>query len=271
MKIIKDSICCKKKEIEKPTGGGPVNNELSSVVVNRGDTGTNMNIVKEICGSNGNYQIYYWEDIKVYANGISGRGYITKKNSTEIEGSIYVEIRSIGYIVKISSNNAIFQTIVEELYKKKLNKCSIVEFENIINNRPNFKDKRESFFDKIYFYFANIKMYKKVDGKKEYNKLINSSTMSDGGDKITYKGLKHAWKDWKDESFGKNTNLGFLGYFERFNPHCPEGCRSFFCSEKNPSYTSCIIIMLPDNNHFLKFKVGANRNELGGWEDVHRI
>lgn len=264
MKIIKDSICCKKKEIEKQTAGGPVNNELSSVAVNRGDTGTNMNIVKEICGSNGNYQIYYWGDIKVYTNAIAGRCYITKKNSTEIEGSIYVEMRGIGYIVKISTNNAIFQSIVEELYKKKLNKCSIVEFENIINNRPNFKGKRESFFDKIYFYFDNIGMYDNVLRSSAYEHLISSSTIS-GGSKITYEGLKHAWKDW-DKDFSKNTNSGMLGFFEKINVNCPEKCRSFFKSNN-----SCIIIMLPNNKHFLKFKVGSNRNELGGWEDIHMI
>lgn len=269
MKIIKDSICCKKKEIKKQTGGGPFNNDLSSVAVNRGDTGTNMNIVKEICSSNGNYQIYYWGDIKVYANGISGRGYITKKNSTEIEGSIYVEIRSIGYIVKISFNNAIFQSIVEELYKKNLNKCSIVEFENIINNRPNFKGKRESFFDKIYFYFNNIGMYDHVLRPKAYQRLIADSTMS-GGSKITYEGLKHAWKYW-DKDFRKNTNSGMLGFFEKINVNCPEKNRSFFYSSTEKSHASCVIIMLPDNKHFLKFKVGSNRNEKGGWEDIHRI
>ena len=51
MKIIKDSICCKKKEIEKQTGGDPVNNlssvTKSEVVVNTNyDTRTVMNICK---------------------------------------------------------------------------------------------------------------------------------------------------------------------------------------------------------------------------------
>lgn len=272
MKIIKDSICCKKKEIEKQTGGGPVNNELSSVttskvVVNTNyDTRTVMNICKCINEKlNENlkeYNIASWH-INVYTNAIEGRANINKGDIMNglIVASIFVSLRKEGYIVKLSFGKdkgeknecAIFKMQIEEKVAKgfKPNEnCTIKEFENFLNREG------KSFFKKIKDYFEGKGLTHNVSWKSEYKCLYDNENNS-----YTIQGFKSCTKVW-DRDYKKQNGFG------EFYWNCDElidngfGKKNFFCVNKDGlCYDDNIVIYL-SGGVFFKFYVDITKNEI---------
>ena len=263
MKIIKDSICCKKKEIEKQTGGGPVNNELSSVAVN---TNYNSNTVMNICKCIINkklkeiYNIPSW-NINVYSNAIEGRANIYKgdiKNGL-IVASIFVSLQKGGYIVKLSfkkdegekNDCAIFKMQIDDKVKKGFNpdeNCSIKEFENILNR------KGYSFFDKIKDYFEEKDLTHNVSYKSEYECLCGEKTKS-YTDKDFIRCTLSGW----DKDYTDNT-----GFYWNCSDLIEDGFGSrkyFFVDNKGTYYDNNIVIKL-SNGTFLKFYVNKTKNEI---------
>jgi len=270
MKIIKDSICCKKKEIEKQTGGGRVNNELSSVTtsevaVNTNyDTRTVMNICKCIINKklNKEYNIASW-NISVYSNAIEGRANIYQGDIMNglIVASIFVSLQKGGYIVKLSfgkdkgekNDCAIFKMQIDDKVTKGFNtdeNCSIKEFENILNR------KGYSFFDKIKNYFKEKGLKHNVSWESEYKCLCNNKeTNSYSEEYFKWCTSMGGWdKDYTaDTGFYWNcSNLIKNGF----------GSRKYFVVNNEGTYYDNNIVIKLSNGTFLKFYVNETKNEI---------
>jgi hypothetical protein len=263
MKIIKDSICCKKKEIEKQTGGGPVNNELSSVAVN---TNYNSNTVMNICKCIINkklkeiYNIAGWH-INVYSNAIEGRANINKGDIMNglIVASIFVSLQKGGYIVKLSflkdegekNDCAIFKMQIDDKVKEGFNPdeiCSIKEFENILNR------KGVSFFDKIKDYFKEKGLYHNVSYKSEYECLCDNNKVNSP----TIEKFKICTKVW-DKDYTDNT-----GFYWNCSDLTEDGfgSRKYFVVDNKGMYYDNNIVIKLSNGTFLKFYVNKTKNEI---------
>lgn len=269
MKIIKDSICCKKKEIEKQTGGDPVNNlssvTKSEVVVN---TNYNSNTVMNICKCIINkklkeiYNIAGW-NINVYSNAIEGRANINKGDIMNglIVASIFVSLQKGGYIVKLSfkkdegekNDCAIFKMQIDDKVKKGFNPdeiCSIKEFENILNR------KRYSFFDKIKDYFKGKGLYHHVSDKEEYECLCDNNPENPP----TIQRFTNCTKGW-DETYKKQNGKG------KFYWDCSDiikngyGKKTFFYVNKGGDYYDKNIVIYLSDDVFFKFYV-VTKNEI---------
>lgn len=272
MKIIKDSICCKKKEIEKQTGGGPVNNDLSSVTtsevaVNTNyDTRTVMNICKCINEKlNENlkkYNIASWH-INVYSNAIEGRAYIYKgdiMNGVKV-ASIFVSLRKGGYIVKLSfgkdkdekNDCAIFKMQIDDKVTKGFNtdeNCSVKEFENILNREG------YSFFDKIKDYFEGEGLYHDVSDEDEYECLCDGNKESSP----SIESFKNCTKGW-DKTYRKQN--GFVKFYWNCSDIIEKGYgkKTFFYVNKGGDYYDKNIVIYLSDDVFFKFYV-VTQNEI---------
>lgn len=269
MKIIKDSICCKKKEIEKQTG--TVNNELSSVTTPKVEDNTNItytsNTVMNICKCVINktfkeiYNLASW-NITVYSNALNGQANICKGDIMNglVVATISVSLRKEGYIIQISfgkdkgekNDCAIFKMQIDDKVTKGFNSdeiCSIKEFENILNR------KGYSFFDKIKNYFKENGRIHNVSWEKEYKCLCGKKTNS-YTDKDFVRCTMSGWdKDYtSDTGFYWNcSDLIEDGY----------GSRKYFYVNKNTGeyYDNNIVIKL-SNGTFFKFYVNTSLNEI---------
>lgn len=270
MKIIKDSICCKKKEIEKQTGGnGDV--ILTEVQNNKTKAFVSKDAMKIICNLNKfnlGDDIYITGDAKIHGMVIDGGEkylkleypilYLKYKNKinnlylnyedTQV-GIFKVWLNNNGYIFSISNLNTEFLEKCELLLTNKdIKNCSYIDVEEkIFNNGAYYYIKNKSYSIsklcvKLKLFYKNIQ-----DKNKKENAYWDDSTKScrefkemvdfSKDDKITNAGF------YKKILTDKNIKSphGFLVHLDDVNQKCLIGNNlgaamgSFFKVENNES------------------------------------
>lgn len=251
MKIIKDSICCKKKEIEKQTGENS-NVIIAAEVQNNPKAFVSNDAMKIICNLDkfnlGN-DIYITGDAKIHGMVIDGGKkylkfeypiyylkYIGKTpqnylnyDSTEI-GIFKVWLNNNGYIFSISNLNAEFLEKCELLLTNKdIKNCSYIDVEEKIFNKQKYYYIRNKSYNmpklcvKLRVFYKNINAYwnDSTDSCIEFKEMADFSQTDKNAkdDKITNAGF------YKKILTDKNIDAphGFFVHLDDVNQKCVIG------------------------------------------------